>query len=195
MGELFRTVLESALAEQRRWSEQTGLPIAVSVNVSPVQLGAELVTQVHQALERWRPEDGSLWLELTESTVADLSDVVDVLGQLRALGTRLAIDDFGTGHSSLSRVAAFPWDAIKIDRTFVEGVLHDRHARAVVEATIALGHALGALTIAEGVESGPQKQVLTELGCDVAQGYVLSPPVDAEGAAAIAVRLTLPARS
>jgi diguanylate cyclase (GGDEF)-like protein len=188
--ELFGAVLDAALATQHRCSAHLGQPVSMSVNASPLQLGDELVEQMAAALTRWSPPPGTVWLELTESTVADLTDVVDVLGRLRDLGVCLAIDDFGTGHSSLSRLAAFPWDAIKVDRSFVSNMLHDPHAQAVVEATVALGRALGAITIAEGVESVHQRSALTALGCDLLQGYAISPPVDAAAAAALADRFT-----
>jgi diguanylate cyclase (GGDEF)-like protein len=186
---LFAAVLEDALAAQQLWAS-TGAVVPVAVNVSPVQLGPELVDDIRAALDRWRPTPGTLWIEITESTVDDLGAALPVIDELRGLGVKLAIDDFGTGHSSLARLAAVEWHALKIDRTFVDRLLCDPHARAVTAAMVGMAQHLGIRTIAEGVETAEQREELTRLGCDVLQGYLLSRPVDAAGAAALVARRT-----
>ena len=177
VNELLACVLDQALDAQHGWRAAHGVDVPVSVNVSPLQLGPSLIDVVRGALERWRPADGLVWLELTETAVAAEDTVVDVLTQLRQLGVRLAIDDFGTGHSSLSRLAAVEWDAIKIDRSFVGQLRSGGHARTIAAATIAMAASLDVLTIAEGVETDDQRAALRELGCDVLQGFLLSRPL------------------
>jgi EAL domain-containing protein (putative c-di-GMP-specific phosphodiesterase class I) len=102
------------------------------------------------------------------------------LGKLKALGVRIAIDDFGTGYSSLAYLCRFPIDMLKIAREFVEGLGQDANADVVTRAVVDLAGALGLLTVAEGVETTHQQEHVAELGCDLAQGYLFSRPVDAE---------------
>jgi diguanylate cyclase (GGDEF)-like protein len=187
MRPLFAAVLEDALAAQQLWAA-AGRVVPVAVNVSPVQLGDELVEDIRGALERWRPAPGTLWIEITESTVDDLDTALPTIDELRGLGVKLAIDDFGTGHSSLARLAAIEWQALKIDRTFVDRLLVDDHARAVTAAMVGMARHLGIQTIAEGVETAEQRDELTRLGCDVLQGYLLSRPLDAAAATALVAR-------
>jgi len=98
---------------------------------------------------------------------------------LEATGVRLAVDDFGTGYSSLVHLREFPLSAVKIDRSFVAGLDHDRGNAAIVKAVIDLAHALGLTVVAEGVETGPELDALRALGCDFGQGFLLAPPVAA----------------
>jgi diguanylate cyclase len=99
-----------------------------------------------------------------------------VLHELKRMGVFLAVDDFGTGWSSLSRLSSFPWDALKIDRSFVARLDDDAQANHVVGAMVAMGHALGMLCIAEGVETPAQARHLRRAGCDIAQGYLYAVP-------------------
>ena len=191
---LFASVLDAGLRMQRQWQEDTGLRVPIAVNVSPTQLGPELVEHVAVSLQRWSSRPGDVWLELTESTVTDDDlGALSALTAIRALGVHLAIDDFGTGHSSLARLAAIPWDAIKIDRSFVDAMLRDRQSHVVVESVIALGRALGIVTIAEGVERSDELEALRVLGCTVAQGYLLSRPLSERDATFLVRRHALAA--
>jgi EAL domain-containing protein (putative c-di-GMP-specific phosphodiesterase class I) len=106
--------------------------------------------------------------------------VVERLVALRAIGVRVSIDDFGTGYSSLAYLRALPLDEIKIDRSFINDLPADRGARAVVASIVHLGHALGLTVVAEGVESEAQLEQVREMGCDLAQGFHLSPPLPAD---------------
>ena len=104
----------------------------------------------------------------------------DILGRIRDLGVRVALDDFGTGHASLAHLQRLPVDEIKIDKSFVLGMATSADDTAIVASTISLAHALRLNVVAEGVENDRVWQQLTDLGCDVAQGYLLSRPIPAE---------------
>ena len=152
------------------------LHLPISVNLSARQLAdANLV----EALTSAAAGAGGLNLEITESVLMDVDvPVVGLLERLKASGHVLGLDDFGTGYSSLTYLRQFPVDFVKIDRSFVAGMGRNRDDTAIVTAVIGLAHALELICVAEGVESAEQLQLLRELGCDQAQGYHLSRPVD-----------------
>ncbi|WNB87088.1 EAL domain-containing protein [Cellulomonas sp. ATA003] len=185
-GRLFDTVLGRTLTAQHHWATSLGSLPSVAVNVSPVQLrDPRLVHTVGAALDRAGTPADTLWLELTETTGAD-RDSFAVLRDLRALGVRLALDDFGAGWSSMSRLAHFPWDLVKLDRSFITPLGVEAGSEHVVRAMIEMAHAMGMLTVAEGVETPAQLGVLADLGCDVVQGYLFSRPVPARDVPAFA---------
>lgn len=117
---------------------------------------------------------------MTESVVMKDAATTKLLARLKGLGLRLAMDDFGTGYSSLAQLKRLPLDRLKIDRAFVREVMTDPADQAVVQAVIAMGHALKLRIIAEGVETPDQRALLAGLGCDEAQGYLCGYPVDPE---------------
>lgn len=178
---LFDHVLETTLAAQRTLREQLGWWPDVSVNLSAHQLDdATLPQTVASRLETAGCPPRCLWLEVTETAAAEVASPT-VFDALHALGVSLAIDDFGTGMSSMSRLATRPWDLLKIDRSFVAPLGgDDERAHHVVEAIIAMAHTLELRVVAEGVETATQLAVLRDLGCDVAQGYLISRPVRLE---------------
>jgi EAL domain-containing protein (putative c-di-GMP-specific phosphodiesterase class I) len=134
------------------------------------------------------PAPGRLELEITESVLLhDEAWVRSLLEQLAALGVRIAMDDFGTGYSSLSYLRSFPFSKIKIDRSFVEGVVGRSDSLAIVQATIQLSRKLGVETTAEGVETAEQYDVLVAEGCTHAQGFHISRPVPIDGVWALLV--------
>jgi hypothetical protein len=143
----------------------------VAVNVSPAQmLHQDLVAEVRAVLEATGLPPDRLELEITEGVlVRDKRGDVATLERLKGLGVKLAIDDFGTGYSSLSYLKSFPVDKVKIDKSFVGSLEHDRDDRMIVDAVVNLGRALGLSTIAEGMETAGQAQMLRALGCDEAQ--------------------------
>ena len=176
-------VLEQACLQLGAWDRAgPGGPPEVYVNLSGHQLAQpDFPDVVSAALRRTGIDASRVCLEVTETRVFDgAADLRVVLHVLRALGFRLAIDDFGTGYSTLSRLVDFPVDALKIDRTFVHGLGEDAQDLAVVKAVCGLAQSLGLVTVAEGVETDRQLAMLADLGCDLAQGYLLGHPVPAE---------------
>jgi len=190
IGEVFAAVLDQSLAAQQGWAKVLGHHPVVSVNVSPAQrVEAAFVATVLGAIARHGTPPETLWLEVTESGLAD-DALTSTLGVLRAHGVRVAVDDFGTGWSSLSRLASSQWDALKIDRSFVAQVTDDSSEVAqVVAATVAMAHALGMLTVAEGVETEEERDRVRDLGCDIAQGYLLARPLPADDVLPVLRRL------
>ncbi|HQZ34517.1 MAG TPA: EAL domain-containing protein [Ilumatobacteraceae bacterium] len=176
--------LLEALSQLRRWiNEGVCSPSAtMSVNVSPRQLSdANFPAIVSEALTRSGVAAQLLWLEVTESVMISEPELaLATLRRLRSLGVRVALDDFGTGYSSLSLLQKFPLQRIKIDRAFVHGVADNPNDRSLVRTIIAMGRSLGLDMVAEGVESVHQLQVLSDLGCTKAQGYLISHPVPAD---------------
>jgi len=152
----------------------------MAVNLSPAQFQSpRLVPTVIEALAASGLEPQRLELEITESVLLDNSlSNIGVLHELRAIGVRICMDDFGTGYSSLSYLRSFPFDKIKIDRSFVADMADDRDATAIVKAVAGLGHSLGMMTTAEGVETLEQLAALRAEGCTEAQGYLISRPID-----------------
>jgi diguanylate cyclase (GGDEF)-like protein/PAS domain S-box-containing protein len=167
-------VLRKACADAAGWSQE----VAVAVNLSPVQFkNPNLVSSVKAALQASGLAAGRLELEITESVLLQNSAAtLAVLHELRALGVRISLDDFGTGYSSLSYLRSFPFDKIKIDRSFVTELATREDSMAIVRAVTGLGKSLGIVTTAEGVETDAQFDLLRREGCTQAQGYLFSPP-------------------
>ena len=131
-------------------------------------------------VSRYGVEPTLLELEITESVLmADPRHVIDVLRRLRATGVNVAIDDFGTGYSSLACLANLPVDTLKIDRSFVSGLLAGKRRAAIVQSTVDLAHVLALRVVAEGVEDEATWHALAEHGCDAAQGYYIARPLPA----------------
>jgi diguanylate cyclase (GGDEF)-like protein len=176
-------VLQEACRQARRWAEQCPEQrLTMSVNLSPRQLSDPgIVATVAAALSESGLPAADLVLELTEGLlVSDGPAVIDRLFALKALGVRLAIDDFGTGYSSLSYLRRLPFDILKIDKLFVDGVAGGPEASAFAQAIIKLAHSLRLETVAEGVEHDDQSRHLRQLGCELAQGYHFAKPLSAE---------------
>jgi EAL domain-containing protein (putative c-di-GMP-specific phosphodiesterase class I) len=183
-----RWVIEESCRLGRRWQDQLGDPtFGISVNLSARQFQhPDLVRDVTAALENTGLPAGALTLEITESVLMQhTTSTIETLGQLRAHGVRLAIDDFGTGYSSLSYLDRFSVDALKIDRTFVDGFGADREGPVLVRAIIELGQALGLEVVAEGIERADQLDPLRALGCRFGQGYLFSRPLEADALSAL----------
>jgi EAL domain-containing protein (putative c-di-GMP-specific phosphodiesterase class I) len=174
-------VLREACAQAARWRERLGgAPFLLTVNVAARQFATSTLPEVvRDALGRAGLEADGLGLEVTEGALADAyADPEAALQALKETGVRLLLDDFGKGFSSLGRLKRLPIDVVKIDRTFVEQVaLPDSHDSAIVAAIMGMARALDMAVIAEGVETEEQVTSLRELGCGVAQGYLLGRPL------------------
>jgi diguanylate cyclase (GGDEF)-like protein len=184
---LGRWVLGEACRQAREWAEQGwGADLTVTVNVSGLQLyDAAFVEDVRQTLTTHRIAPHRLVLELTETVMVDRPELaMERFTALKALGVRLAIDDFGTGYSALSYLRQFPFDVLKIDKSFVDEVAAGGQPAALAAAIVALGEAFSLRTVAEGVESAEQVAALGRIGCTVAQGYHFSRPLGAEAVTA-----------
>ncbi|MDT7715529.1 MAG: hypothetical protein QOH09_1521 [Pseudonocardiales bacterium] len=174
-------VLDRSLAQCRSWLDR-GLSLSVSVNLSVRNLAETgFPRRVTDALTRHRVPPALLSFELTESAVmSDPERALPVLRELHGLGVRIAVDDFGTGYSSLAYLRRLPVDEVKIDKSFVMGLSSDLGDLAVVRAIVDLGHSLGLIVVAEGVEQDATRDQLLEMGCDVAQGFLISRPLGAD---------------
>ncbi|MGB3472610.1 MAG: EAL domain-containing protein [Erythrobacter sp.] len=173
-------VIREACRQAAEWPEH----VSVAVNISPKQFAYPgLANTILQALSGSGLEAHRLELEITESIfITDVEKTLSMLHGLRDLGVRIALDDFGTGYSSLSYLRSFPFDKVKIDRSFVEDLGRGGNAHAVVRAITTLADALGMDTLAEGVEVTEQLQVLRREGCRNIQGYLFSKPMSASDA-------------
>jgi diguanylate cyclase (GGDEF)-like protein/PAS domain S-box-containing protein len=171
-------VLKAACREAAQWE----LPLKVAVNVSAVQLHNPAFAQdLHRVLLETGLPARRLEIEVTETAlVRDLNRTLTTLRQVKALGVEIAMDDFGTGYSSLSNLRAFPFDRIKIDRSFIKQVHSNQQAATIVRAVLGLGKGLGLPVIAEGVETNDELRFLQEEACDEVQGYLLGRPASIE---------------
>ncbi len=186
--------MRSAVRQMKTWIDGGLVPITMAVNLSAVQFRhPHLPERVSQILDEAGLPPQYLELELTESVAMDDAPAaIAVMNNLHARGIRMSIDDFGTGYSSLSYLKRFKVHRLKIDQTFVRGVVEDPEDRAIVSAIIRLAESLGLFTIAEGVETEGQLAFLREQGCNEAQGYYFSKPLEADRFEAFA-RTTYPA--
>lgn len=171
-------VLRQACQEAAIWDNE----YKIAVNLSPVQLGnADVADLVHRVLLETGLDPRRLELEITESTIiGDKERALHTLRRIKAFGVTIAIDDFGTGYSSLETLRAFPFDKIKLDRSFMSEVEASPEAKAIIRAILALGQSLRVPVLAEGVETRTQLDILLDEGCDEAQGYFLGRPVPIE---------------
>ncbi|WP_433870335.1 putative bifunctional diguanylate cyclase/phosphodiesterase [Saccharopolyspora sp. CA-218241] len=174
-------VLERSLVKIREWLDR-GLRMSVAVNLSVRNLADEAFPErVAEALRRHDIAPELLTFELTESSVmADPERALPVLRRLHAMGVVLAVDDFGTGYSSLAYLRQLPVDEVKIDKSFVLGMGTALGDMAVVRTIVELGHSLDLVVVAEGVEDDAAREQLVAMGCDVAQGYLISRPLSEE---------------
>jgi diguanylate cyclase (GGDEF)-like protein len=176
-----RWVLKEACAQNMAWQRRGLQPVSMAVNLSPRQFVDEhLLQDIDEALATSGMPAVLLQLEVTESMVMrNVSRAVRVLDAIQRRGIRLAIDDFGTGYSSMSLMKQFPIDTIKIDRSFVRDLPDDSEDRAIAQAIISMGKALGLTVVAEGVETTEQEIFLRDHACDEMQGFLFSKPLPA----------------
>ena len=185
---LGRWALDTAARTLAGWDEKVGkrLPLTVGVNLSAIQIARDdVAAAVSGALNSSGIAGNRLTLELTESAIIqDPQRATRVLEALKSLDAKVAMDDFGTGYTSLSYLQRLPIDTLKIDRSFVAGMLGDGDSVAIVRAILSLAEALGLATTAEGIESEELARALTELGCSHGQGFYFAKPLDPEAALA-----------
>lgn len=178
--EVGRWALARAMQDYRRWRTRFPTPIRVAVNVSPLQLrDRRFISEIERVIGPPGSPTG-LDIEITESTVMeDVNRSIDILHSIRSLGVGIAVDDFGTGFSSLSYLAKLPIDTLKIDRSFVAGMVAGPDGLSLISVIINLAHSLKLTVVAEGVETDEQKRLLHLLNCDEMQGYLFSRPLPA----------------
>jgi EAL domain-containing protein (putative c-di-GMP-specific phosphodiesterase class I) len=181
IGPLMRYVLDHALYQARSWAV-AGRPLQVAVNLSARNLLDErLPAMVGELLAVHGVPAHMLELEVTESAlITEPGRARSLLEQLAKVGVRISIDDFGAGYTSLGQLKDLPVTELKIDRSFVTTMTHDRSGAIIVQSVIELGHNLGLTIVAEGVETVQTLDALAAFGCDVAQGYHLARPMTVE---------------
>jgi len=174
-----RWVLNEACAQSALWWT-AGHQVGIAINVSGRQLDSdEIVADVEGALAQSGLDSGALTIEITETTLMrNAEETAGRLAAIKALGVRIAIDDFGTGYSSLSHVQKFPVDALKIDRSFIAGLLHNQEGEAIIHTLVQLGKALSIETVAEGIEQELELSQLQGELCDSGQGFLFARPLD-----------------
>jgi len=173
-------VLRKGMEDVSPWVRQSSHPFTLAVNLSPVQLQQpDLVQRVARMLDESGFNPRHLELELTENLLMTNPNAsLETLQQLTATGVRIAIDDFGTGYSSLNYLSRFPIGTLKIDKSFIHDLLDDFNNAEIVSTIVAMGHNLSMTVVAEGVETEAQLAYLRDIGCDEAQGYLFSRPID-----------------
>jgi EAL domain-containing protein (putative c-di-GMP-specific phosphodiesterase class I) len=181
IDQLTEQILDSACAYKSKW-RQAGLHMRVAVNVSMLNLvDVKVIDRFLEIVRRHEVEPREVVLEITESSVmGEAAHALHVLARLRLKGFGLSIDDFGTGYSSLSQLSQIPFTELKIDQSFVSGAARQPRKRAVVEASLGLARKLNLGVVAEGVENVEEWQMLADLGCTFAQGYLISRPVQGD---------------
>jgi len=173
-------VLDTALANVKNWRENPDFEdFYVAINLSSRQFrGKDIVRDIAEKLKRYDLPGSSIELEITERLLMkDVPHVVNILNEFKAMGIRLSIDDFGTGYSSLSYLKRFPFDVLKIDKTFISDIGEDPDDTALCDAIIAMAHSLGLSIIGEGVETREQFDFLSERSVETIQGYYVSKPM------------------
>ncbi len=175
-------ILFTACSQYQQWMGEGIAPLKLSVNLSPHQLQQpNLVSKIKKILAKTGMPPDCLELEITESClVDDLPKTIAILNQFKAMGIRTAIDDFGTGYSSLASLKSLPFDTLKIDKSFLDGITSIKKNCTILHSIIELGHGLKIKIIAEGIETLEQLNLLKTLNCDYGQGYFISRPLNLE---------------
>ena len=187
-----RWVMQAACRQVRQWRDDGLAPPRCAITLSARQFASDrVVDDLQDALALSTLEPGALEVELTESVLmADPARAQQALSRLQAMGVRIAIDDFGTGYSSLSYLKRFSANALKLDRSFVSGLPHNRDDVAITRAVIAVAQSLHMEVVAEGVETAEQLDLLRTLGCEVVQGFLVGRPQPADAVAPLLARVS-----
>jgi len=176
-----RWVIEEALRQRGIW-EGMHLPLTVSINISARDLmNSDLPKLIATLMDKYGASPAWICLEITESAImGDAKRALAILEELHGMGLSLSVDDFGTGYSSLAYLKKLPVSELKIDQSFVFHMAEDKNDATIVHSTIELGHNMGLVVVAEGIEDKPTWDMLSDMGCDLAQGYYISKPVPAD---------------
>ena len=179
MSELDFWVMEKAIELLSRLAGNGYRNVKMAINLSAAQFAnSALLPYLMELIELHKVDARNIELELTETVlVADIERAVEVIQQIRALGCKIAVDDFGTGYSSLSYLKTIPSDIIKIDRSFIAGMLETESDRNIVSSTISMVRSMGQEIIAEGIEQPEQLYQLANMSCQYGQGYYISKPI------------------
>ena len=171
-------VVGATVKQIRRWRDD-GLRLTVAVNIAPQLLDdLGLPDRIHERLKEYDLQTSQLVLEVTESgAMENAARAMEILARFRLKGFGLSLDDFGTGYSSLVQLHRMPFNEMKIDKSFLMAMDQDEEARNIVSSIIDLGHNIGLQLCAEGVETRESLDMLRSLGCELAQGYYMSPPI------------------
>ena len=182
LGSIWKWVLHEACSQTKKWQEIHSIPIKLSVNLSPCQFRQDpVVSTVEEVLKRTGLQPELLTLEITETTLLDYSSIqIQTIHDLKTLGIQLSIDDFGIGYSSLNHLQQFPFDVLKIDRSFVQNSHQDSGKTAIIQAIIQLARSFDLNIIAEGVELQEEAHLLLRNNCNLAQGFLFSPPIPSQ---------------
>lgn len=179
-------MFKESCEQLRRWQQQfpREIPLTMSINLSGKQFAQkDLVEEIGKIIEDSGIKPHCIRIEVTESVVMDNAvSAIEILKKLKTIGVQLSIDDFGTGYSSLSYLHRFPFDILKIDRSFVSRMALDKDSRSIVETILALASKLEKRVVAEGVETDQHRDMLSSLSCDYAQGYLFSKPLSSSDA-------------
>ncbi len=180
--QLGQFVLKQALSQTARWHKQFNVDFQIAINLSPRQFrDPMLVNFIEDSLKATGVAADKLELEITEGVLLSGHNYVEVmLTNITNLGVQLAMDDFGTGYSSLSYLRSYPFDVLKIDRSFINEITNSDKDKALINAMVSMSHALNLRVVAEGIETDEQCNYLRKLGCDYGQGYLFSKPITAD---------------
>ena len=176
--EIGQYVMQEAFKQAAKWNNQVA-DFQIAVNLSPVQFrDPALMDFVTGSLQQSGLDPTQVELEITEGVLLSGSAQVDkTLEQINDLGAKISMDDFGTGYSSLSYLRQYPFDVLKIDRSFINDISETTSENKLIDAAIAMAHGLGLEVVAEGIETAHQSEYLRDRGCDYAQGYLFSKPI------------------
>lgn len=176
---LDRYVWEESAKQIRKWKEELGITIPVSVNVSRIDIAAPDMTDfITKIVKENGLSPAEYMLEITESAyTSDSKHIVEVVENLRSLGHKVEMDDFGSGYSSLNMLTSMPIDVLKMDRAFVRNIQPGNKEMKLVELVLDIAKNLGVSVVAEGVETEEEYKMLKDAGCDIIQGYYFSKPV------------------
>ncbi len=172
-------VLRKATAQIKKWNEAYNSDLRVAVNISPIHIAeTTFISRLEEILEETQANPQHLEIEITEMSMMDYTDeLIEKIKEMKKMGIEISLDDFGTGYASLSYLRQFPFDALKIDRTFIQNIRTTSSGESMVAAIISLAHALNLNVVAEGVEQSEELDVLKKHNCKSVQGYFFSKPL------------------